>query len=140
MKRIIRLTESDLTRIIRKVINEEMYSYQESPGRLKEFAESLKSHLERNGYNVIDNPDSSFDEPLKENKKNIIFSFDYDDDMLFVYYGNDNYEAKDSILRYWDSIKNELGIKGIEGLRSAHVTFVRFKEKELGWSNTPPLY
>ena len=30
--------------------------------------------------------------------------------MLFVYFENDNDEAEDSILSYWDSIKNELGI------------------------------
>jgi hypothetical protein len=139
MKIVIRLTESDLMRLVKRVINEERHSYQESPSRLKEFAESLKLHLERNGYNVIDNPNSSFDEPLKGNKENIIFSY-FDEGMLFVYYENDNDEAEDSILRYWDSIKNELGIRGLQGLRSAHSSFVKFKERELGWSKEPSIF
>ena len=91
----------------------------------------MKSHLERNGYNVIDNPDSSFDKPLIGNTRNIIFSYKDDIGMLFVYFENDNDEAEDSILSYWDSIKNELGIRGLEGLRSAHSSFFKFKEKEL---------
>jgi hypothetical protein len=106
-----------------------MHSYQESSGRLKEFAESLKSHLEINGYNVMDNPGRNFDKPLIGNKKNIIFSSQLQ--MLFVYYENDNDEAENSILSYWDSIKNELGIRGLQGLRSAHSSFVKFVEREL---------
>ena len=131
MKKIIRLTESDLMRLVKRVISEKHESYRETQGRLKEFAESLKSHLERNGYNVIDNPDSSFDKPLIGNKRNIIFSYKDDIGMLFVYFENDNDEAEDSILSYWDSIKNELGIRGLEGLRSAQSSFFKFKEKEL---------
>ena len=51
MKKVIRLTEDDLTRIVKRVIKEghEMKSHQESQGRLNKFAEGLKSHLERNG-------------------------------------------------------------------------------------------
>jgi hypothetical protein len=130
MKKTITLTESDLMRLVKRVINEEMHSYQESSGRLKEFAESLKSHLEINGYNVMDNPGRNFDKPLIGNKKNIIFSL-HDGRMLFVYYENDNDEAENSILSYWDSIKNELGIRGLQGLRSAHSSFVKFVEREL---------
>jgi hypothetical protein len=66
------------------------------------------------------------------NKRNIVFSYHKDTGALFVHLENDNDEAEDSILSYWDSIKNELGIRGLEGLRSAHSSFVKFKETELG--------
>ena len=45
MKKIIRLTESDLMRLVKRVISEKHESYRETQGRLKEFAESLyKQH------------------------------------------------------------------------------------------------
>ena len=105
-----------------KTMNE-MKSYQETQGKLKEFTEGLKSHLEQNGYTVLDNPDKGFDKPLIGNKKNIIFS--YDVEMLFVYYENDNDEAFSTIVDYFNS--SNLCIKGGAGLRGAHTSFIKFK-------------
>ena len=141
MKKVIRLTESDLMRLVKRVIKEQHVSYLETQGRLNEFAESLKTHLERNGYNVFDSPKTGgVDKLLKGNKRNIVFSYHKDTGALFVSFENDNDEAEDSILRYWDSIKNELGIRGLQGLRSAHSSFVKFKERELGWSEEPSIF
>ena len=103
----------------------EMDSYKDAQGKLKEFTEGLKSHLEQNGYTVLDNP-KDFDKELKGNKRNIIFW--YDNGKLLVYYENDNTEAVSSILDYWNSNKNELGIKGFEGIVSRYSTYVGFKE------------
>jgi hypothetical protein len=143
MKKVIRLTESDLMRLVKRVIKEQHVSYLETQGRLNEFAESLKTHLERNGYNVFDSPKTGgVDVLLKGNKRNIVFSYYKDNDYnaLFVYFENDNDEAEDSILRYWDSIKNELGIRGLQGLRGAHSYFFKFQENELGWSEEPSIF
>lgn len=119
----------DRIRNWKPILKESMVSYQEAQGNLKEFAEGLKSHLEKNGYTVMDNPGWDFDKPLIGNKRNIIFSKADDMEMLFVYYENDNDEAVSSILDYWNSNKNELGIRGLQGLRSAHSSFVKFVEK-----------
>ena len=51
------------------MINEDiLVSYKEAPERVKEFAEGLKSHLEKNGYTIVDNPVSEV-----VDKRNIIF-------------------------------------------------------------------
>ena len=141
MTKIIKLTESDLMRLVKRVISEQHVSYIETQGRLNEFAESLKTHLERNGYNVFDSPKTGgVDKLLKGNKRNIVFSYHKDIGALFVHLENDNDEAEDSILRYWDSIKNELGIRGLQGLRGEHSCFLKFKENELGWSKEPSIF
>ena len=74
-------------------------SYKEAPERVKEFAEGLKSHLEKNGYTIVDNPVSEV-----VDKRNIIFFFSpYDGpsrDSLYVYYDIDNDEQISSIVNY----------------------------------------
>ena len=74
-------------------------SYKEAPERVKEFAEGLKSHLEKNGYTIVDNPVSEV-----VDKRNIIFFFSPHDgpnsDSLYVYYDIDNDEQISSIVNY----------------------------------------
>jgi hypothetical protein len=73
-------------------------SYKEAPERVKEFAEGLKSHLEKNGYTIVDNPVSEV-----VDKRNIIFFFspyDGSDGDLYVYYDINNDQQISSIVNY----------------------------------------
>jgi hypothetical protein len=98
------------------ILKESMVSYQKTQGKLKEFAEGLKSHLEKNGYTVMDNPSSEVDETLILDKRNIIFSFNpydgADGEVLYVYYDKNNEEAISSIVNYLDYLnKNEFDLE-----------------------------
>jgi hypothetical protein len=116
-------TFNKIKRLEENYIDEiDLFSYKETQSKLKEFAEGLKAHLEKNGYTVLDNPGSDFDKPLIENKKNIIFA--YDEEILLVYYANNNEEAISSIIDYYNS--NKQGINGGRGLKSKYTTYITF--------------
>ena len=92
------------------ILNEKFSSYQEASGRLKEFAEGLKSHLEKKGYTIMDNTDSEV-----VDKRNIIFSFNTSDgpagEVLYVYYDENNNEEISSIVNYLDYFnKSKFGL------------------------------
>jgi len=91
-----------------KMLNE-MKSYQEAQDKIKEFAEGLKSHLEKNGYTVTDNAGTG-------KERNIVFSYDpnaggIDGELLWVYYDKNNEEAISTIVNYLDYFnKSKFGL------------------------------
>jgi len=108
-------------------------SYKEAPERVKEFAEGLKSHLEKNGYTIVDNPVSE-----EVDKGNIIFFFSpYDGpsrDSLYVYYDMDNDEQISSIVNYLVYFnESKFGLVGksdeyIASLRGGYMSWHLVKE------------
>lgn len=93
-----------LNEMINPYVDGNAVSYKEASGKLKEFTEGLKSHLEKNGYAIIDNPVSEVPGEGKVDKGNIIFYFSPDDgadsDTLYVYYDKNDDEQISSIVNY----------------------------------------
>lgn len=110
-------------KLFENFILNELKSYQQAPIEIKEFAESLKSHLEVNGYTVIDNKGLSLDDERnlvfdeRPKGKNIIFSLGnsfsnknlVDDDCLYVYYNKDNFQVISLIVDYLDDFNEKIG-------------------------------
>ena len=113
-------------KLFENFILNELTSYQQAPVEVKEFAEGLKSHLEVNGYIVLDNKGISLDYERNlvfdelPRGKNIIFTLGNifsnkdlkDDDCLYVYYEKGNVQVISSIVDYLDDFNEKIGKEG----------------------------
>ena len=89
-----------LNEMVHPLVGGTLVSHQEAQDKIKEFAEGLKSHLEKNGYAVTDNAGTG-------KERNIVFSYDPgltgpSGKLLMVYYDKNNEEAISTIVNYLD--------------------------------------
>lgn len=133
MKKIIKLTESNLVKIIQQIINESSYQNQEIEIFLRHFQERLKLYLEKNGFTVATSSDRT--EETIPDEKNIIFKIKNQplgimDKMFLLFYNKNDYTELIDLLRKFNYDESgELRIEAFLG----HNNFIGFNVRPLNW-------
>jgi len=117
MKRIIKLTESDITRIVKRVIKEEKLSKQDI----------LKKHVLKNGWREVANRIGGFDILYKHafnndyneflnlfNNLEVVQSEERPNWMLYRGIGLKYYETQDIMKKWLDEVYNLRGVSPVK--------------------------
>ena len=132
MNKIIKLTESNLVKIVKGIINESSNRYGEIQNLLNDLQSGLKFYLERNGYTVTISSDKI--EETTPDKKNIVLKMENQplsimDEALWLYYNKNDYTELFDLLRKFNY--NEPSELRIEAF--GHNNFIRFNTRPLNW-------